>query len=262
MSSWTRVPRPRICLNSVIEPNRSVEDDEPTRLRIDSSRQEPRRRHEDRELRLRVDEVAELVLTFRVVAGDPHDVPAVLGEEVWVLVDERLSHPSGVFLVDTEEDRLLEAVSAFLEELGDSLGDQLGAVIDDERPIEVLLVVDPVRDLLAFAVGLPSGRTVAVDVDVDVDIDDLVRREEAVLDALLERVGVDRLAEVVDVRDVLRLLRRRRQPDLGRRGEVLQDLPPSGVFVRASTVALVHDDEVEEAGRELTKQLLTLLWTR
>ena len=109
-----------------------------------------------------------------------------------------------MLLVDAEDDGLLEAVAAFLEELGDLLGDQLGAVVDDEGAVEVLLVVDAVLDLVAVAVHLALLGAVALDVDVDVDLDHLVGREEAVLDALLERVGVDRLAEVVDVGNVLR----------------------------------------------------------
>jgi hypothetical protein len=71
--------------------------------------------------------------------------------------------------------------------------------------------------------GPPAGEVL-----VEVDADDLVRREEAVLDALLERVRVDRLAEVVRRRDVGRLLRRRGQADLGR-AEVVEDLAPGRV---------------------------------
>ena len=43
-----------------------------------------------------------------------------------VLVDECLTHPGGVFLIDAKHDRLLEAVAAFLQELGDLLRDELG----------------------------------------------------------------------------------------------------------------------------------------
>ena len=62
------------------------------------------------------------------------------------------------------------------------------------------------RSSISFAVAVDFALLgpVAFHVDVDVDLDDLVRREEAVVDALLQRVGVDRLAEVVDVGDVLR----------------------------------------------------------
>ena len=107
--------------------------------------------------------------------------------------------------------------------------------------------------------SLPLLRPVAFDVAVDVDLDHLVGREEAVVDALLQRVGVDRLAEVVDVGDVLRLLRRGGQADLRGAGEVLEDLAPGRVLGRAAAVALVDDDQVEEAGRELAEELLPLL---
>ena len=108
--------------------------------------------------RLGVDEVAELVLALAVVAGDPHHVAAVLGGEVRVLVDQRLPHPRRVLLVDAEDDRLLEPVAALLQELGDALGDELGALVDDQRAVEILLVVDAVGDLLALAVGLALAR--------------------------------------------------------------------------------------------------------
>ena len=92
------------------------------------------------------------------------------------------------------------------------------------------------------------------------DLDDFVRSEEAVLDALLERVRVDRLAEVVDVRDVFGLLGRGRQADLGCRGEVIKNLAPGGVLGGAAAVALIDDDQVEKARRELAEQLLAFLW--
>ena len=60
------------------------------------------------------------------------------------------------------------------------LGDELGAVVDDQGAVEVLLVVDAVLDLVAVAVELALLGPVALDVAVDVDLDDLVGREEAV----------------------------------------------------------------------------------
>ena len=43
VSSWTRVPRPTICLNSVIEPTSPVKHDQPASLRIDTGRQQAAR---------------------------------------------------------------------------------------------------------------------------------------------------------------------------------------------------------------------------
>ncbi len=52
-----------------------------------------------------------------------------------------------------EDDRLVEAVGG-LEELGDLGGHDLGALFEDQIPVEVPLVVDPVLDLLAVLVAL------------------------------------------------------------------------------------------------------------
>ena len=116
----------------------AVEHDQPAGLRIDAGREQPRGGDEHGILRFRVDEVAELVLAFLVAAGDAHDVALVLGDEIGVLVDERLPHPRRVLLIDAEDDGLLEAVAALLEELGDLLRDQLGAVVEHQRAVEIL----------------------------------------------------------------------------------------------------------------------------
>ena len=63
----------------------------------------------------------------------------------------------------------------------------------------------------------------------------------------------------MDVGDVLGLLRRGGQADLRGAGEVVEDLAPGGILGGAAAVALVDDDQVEEAGRELPEELLALL---
>ena len=91
------------------------------------------------------------------------------------------------------------------------------------------------------------------------DLDHLVRGQEAVLDALLERVGVNRLPEIMNVGDVLGFLRRRRESDLGSGGEVFENLAPGRIVGGAAAVTLVDDDQVKEAGREFPEELLALL---
>src|SRR5262249_32571790 len=88
------------------------------------------------------------------------------------------------------------------EIVNDLLGHALGALVQYEHAIHVALVVDAVLDLLTEVV-LHTGRwSPALEVFVEVDTDHLVVRQKAVVDALLERVGVDRLAEVGERRDV------------------------------------------------------------
>ena len=60
----------------------------------------------------------------------------------------------------------------------------------------------------------------------DIDAYDFIRGEKAVLDALAQAVGVDRLTEVIHVRDSLALLGRSRHADLGSRLKVGQDFTP------------------------------------
>jgi len=81
----------------------------------------------------------------------------------------------------------------------------------------------------------------------------------AVLDALLQRVRVDRLSEVLRVGDVLSFLRGRREADLRRAAEVGQDFPPSRVLVGTAAMALVHDHQIEEVGGELLVYVLLFL---
>lgn len=183
----------------------------------------------------------------------------VLGDEVGVLVDQRLPHAARVLLIHAEHDGLLEAVADLFEELGHLAGNELGALVQHQGAVVVLGVVDTVLDKLAHAVALPLLRTVALHVAVDMDLDHLVRGEKAVADSLLQRVGEYGLAEIVDVGDVPRLLRRRGEADLRGGGEVFEYLAPSGVLGGAAAVAFVDDDQVEEAGGEFPKQLLPLL---
>ena len=90
------------------------------------------------------------------------------------------------------------------------------------------------------------------------DLDHLIGCKKAVLDALLQRVGVNRLAEIVDVGDVFRFFRRCGEADLGRGGKIFKNLAPGGILGGAATVALINNDEVKEARREFPEELLPL----
>ena len=81
----------------------------------------------------------------------------------------------------------------------------------------------------------------------------LERRQEAVVDALLERVDVDRLAEIGVGVHVVLALGRGGQAELHGGGEVVQDAAPVALVVGAAAMALVDDDEVEEVRRILAE---------
>ena len=101
--------------------------------------------------------------------------------------------------INAKDDRLLKPVLALLQKTRDLARNDLRALVDHERPVEVLLVVNPILDLLAFAIQLAGLGAVTLDVPIDVDFDHFVGREEPVVDALLQGVAVDRFTEVVNV---------------------------------------------------------------
>ena len=88
---------------------------------------------------------------------------------------------------------------------------------------------------------------------------DAVGREESVLNALTERIGVDWFAEILVGVAVGVAFRRGRQPHVRRACEILQDRMPFALVVRPAAVTLVDNDEVEEVPRELLELHLRLL---
>ena len=99
-------------------------------------------------------------------------------------------------------------------------------MIEDEEAIHILLVVFAVFNFLAEVIGHSCGGTPAEEVFVEVIADDLVGSEEAIFDALLERVGVNGVAEVGDVRNVFRFLGGGSETELIGSLKVVEDFPP------------------------------------
>ena len=197
--------------------NGAVEHDEPAGLHIDAGRKQPRGSDQYRVSGFGVDEVVQLCLAITVAAGDAHDVTVVRLHQIGVFVNECLTHAGGVLLVNAENDRFLELVPAFLQKLRDFPGDEFGSVIQNQRAVEVFGVVDSVLDFDAVSIELSMLGTVAFHVTIDMDLDDLVGGKKAVADALFQGVRIDRLAEVIDVGNVLGFPGRGGQADLGGR---------------------------------------------
>ena len=166
-------------------------------------------------------------------------------------------HAQHVGLLDVLDAEVLVALEQRLED--GARRDLADAVLEHDIVVVVRVVVDAVLDLPAEEIALALARAPAL-ADVRLHVDDAERREEAVVDALPQAVGVDGLAEVVDVRDVGRLLRRGRHADLDGRVEVVEDLAPPTVGFGRAAVTLVDDDEVEEVGPEELAEALFVVF--
>ena len=231
-----------------------VQNDQFCHFAIDARGEQLGRRGDDR-IRLRHgDEIIQFLLAVVVAARDADDVVRILLHHVGIVVDERDAHPFGGVLRRAEDDGLRHAVDG-LEIFRDFRGDLLDAVFDDDGVVVVAVRVDAVFDGIAVFVQLAFERPPAF-ADVRLDVDDFERREEAVLDAFLQAVHVDRISEIIDVGDVSRLLRRGRHADLRGGAEIFQNAAPRAVVLRGAAVAFIDDDQIEEIRLEQLGEML------
>ena len=125
------------------------------------------------------------------------------------------------------------------------------ALLDLDDLVEVFLFVAFAGLDFAFN-QLVVGR-VDVLVERGLNLLHLERRQEAVVDAVLERVNVDRLAKILVGVDVVLALGRGGQTELHGRCEVFEDAAPSAFVLGTATMAFVDHDEVEEVRRILAE---------
>ena len=202
-----------------------------------------------------VDKVVQLALAYLVVARDLHHVFAAGGANVFVGLGQGRCHALGMVNVFTKDNGFGVAVSA-LEVLGNFVGHHAVTQAQHQVAVHVSSGVDAVFNRVARIVQHAFGRAPAKGVAVQIDAHDFVGGQKAVFNALLEGVGIDRFAKVVDVGCLFGFFGCGGQADLGGTAEVVQDVAPSRVFVGTAPVALVNDDEIKKIGAELPKDII------
>ncbi len=126
---------------------------------------------------------------FLIVRCYAHHVFGVSSADILILVDQRLPHSAGVFLINAKDDRFLKPVVGFLQELRYFARHKLGSLVDYQITFEVLSVIDSILNLFAIAVQRAGLGTVALHIPVDMNFDDLVWREKAIRDSLADAIN-------------------------------------------------------------------------
>src|SRR5206468_9228293 len=103
-----------------------------------------------------------------------------------------------------------------------------------------------VGDLPPIPIHLAFGRPPAGGIDRRDDPMNPIGREEPILYASAQAVGVQGIAEVLVGIAVVLAQRRRRRPQLACRLKLLENLPPVALIAGAPAMTLVDDDEVEK----------------
>ena len=162
------------------------------------------------------------------------------------LVDE-VAHGKRVVLGGAEDQRLFVLV--------DLLHENLHAVRFTFLDLDDLVEIGFRVALSGFDLALDQLIVRRIDILVECrrNLLHLERRQEAVVDAFLERVDVNRLAEISVGVDVVFALRCRGESELYRRREVFEDAAPVAFIVRTTTMTLVYDDEIKEVLRILAE---------
>ncbi len=198
-------------------------------------------------------------LAFVVVAGDAHDVATVAGSGRDQF-DQFLAHAFGVVLIVTEHDGFGHRIGA-LEVFPDLAGDESGALFQHQIAVKILGVVLALFDCLAEFVELAFLGRIAHGVYIGGDADDLVGCKEAIFNALLQRVGVHRVAEIGVVADIFGFFGRGGEAQVRGTAKVVKHITPGRIFRCTATVAFVNDDQIKEIGRKLAIDLLPFFLT-
>ena len=213
--------------------------------RIHAGRQLLRGGQDRRDGFLVVLEVAQPLLAERAVVG--RDALAVVGIGARLDLVDEVADRQRMGLVGAEHQRLFARVDLAHENL-DAL---LLALANLDDAVEILFLVALAGLDLALDHGVVGREHVVV--ERRGDLLDAEGRQEAVVDAVPERIDEHRLAEVGVGVDVVLALRCRRQAQLHGRREVVEDAAPVALVVGAAAMALVDDDEVEEVLRILAE---------
>ena len=182
----------------------------------------------------------------------------MLFTHIRIQIGERYAHTLRSILGRTEHDGLSHAIRTF--QIGrDFFGNLLHPVQQDNLIVIVRIIINPVFNELSVDIRLPLCRTPAFP-NIRRNIDDTIRRQETIIDAFLQTIAVDGIAKIINIRHILRFLRRSCHTDLHSRMEILQYTPPAAFLFGRTTMALIHNNQIKEIRPEqITVMLLIII---
>ena len=191
-------------------------------------------------------------MLFADVAIVGRNAVAVVGVRDLLLLIDQVADQCGMGLVFAEHNGLL----AWVDVAQELQHPEALARFDLDGDVEFILLEHLTQLHLAFNHGILTREDVVVNVrSVALHLE---RREEAIIDAFLETVGVHRVAEIAVGVRVHIPLGRGSKTQLCGGFEILQDAAPSALVVRASPVTLIDNDKVEEVRGIVTEVRRTL----
>ena len=164
-----------------------------------------------------------------VTASDPNHIVRVLLHHIPIQLGQHIPHPQGGILSGAKHNGSGHPVCT-LEVTGDLLGHFPDTILYNNVVVIVAVGIDAVWYLVAIDIQLALLGTPSFS-DVSGDIDDLEGSKKAVVNALLQAIGIDRLSEIAQVGNILGFLGRGSHANLNGIREVLQNPPPAAFLL-------------------------------
>ena len=164
--------------------------------------------------------------------------------QIGVEIVQRDAHALGVILVGAEHNRFLHSICA-LEELRYLFRNFICAVFEDNVVVKVTIGINTIFNNLTILVQLIFIRPPTI-ANVCANIDDPKWSKKTVFDSFAQAVGIDRLAEIIDVGYILGFFRCGGHADLRCRGEIVENPAPIAVSFCGATVALIYDNKIKK----------------
>jgi hypothetical protein len=141
--------------------------------------------------------------------------------------------------------------SVFFRKISQMPGDGLRACAQGDAALKIASGINLVRNLASVAVEVVLAGPPAGGIPLRDDAMHAIRRKEAVVNALLEAVLIDRVAEIQVGVAVVLALRCSSHAELVGRLEIFEDFAPVGIVLGAAAMAFVHNNQVKEIRSEL-----------
>ena len=122
--------------------------------------------------------------------------------------------------------------------------------------IKISCIVNAIINYFAVVIQLSFVRDKAFNITVKENTNYTIWGKESIVNALLERICINWLAEIVNVRNRICFLWCSRQANLCSSSEIFEHFTPLTICLCAATMALVYNNKIEEAWTELLKQTI------
>ena len=136
----------------------------------------------------------------------------------------------------------------------------LCAIVNYQITIKILEVVQAIVNKITQLIAFTKLRTIPLQIHIQTNPHHLVRSQKTIINPLLQRISIDRITKIFNIRNLLRFLRCSRQTHMGRRTEIFQNFAPFAIFRRTTPMTFINHDQIKKVGTKLTISIKNIIF--